>query len=166
MNRFANWSSPKSWWLACMLWVCGMALGVEQPVPFSHKKHAGQLKLPCKTCHAQPVSDGEMMLPPEKVCAGCHVSAESTSDGLKQLNAYLKLNKSIPWKRVYNLPSYVFWSHEPHLDAGATCQKCHGLVAEREQLLAEVSHKMADCVACHRAEKASTDCTFCHEPRR
>ena len=41
-----------------MLWAA--ADPPEQPLPFSHKQHAGTLKLQCKMCHTNP-NPGQMM---------------------------------------------------------------------------------------------------------
>ncbi len=142
-----------------------LLIAAEQPIPFSHKQHAGALKLACKTCHRQPDPDGPMTLPAEAICASCHAQTPSEKTTLQRLQVFLKEKRNIPWQRVYELPTYVFWSHTAHRNAGATCEKCHGPVAEREVLTAEINHKMADCIACHRASKAPTDCAYCHEQR-
>jgi hypothetical protein len=141
-------------------------LAVEQPLPFSHKQHAGTLGLACKQCHRQPSPGGEMTLPAEAVCASCHAEPPAAKEALRRLQGFLAARQPIPWRRVYQVPSYVFWSHGSHQNAGITCEKCHGPVATREVITPEVSHKMADCIACHRARKASTDCAHCHEPRK
>src|SRR6185437_5466798 len=51
------------------------------------------------------------------------------------------------WIRIYELPSFVTFSHRTHLLHGATCQECHGPVAERTQLYKENDISMASCVA-------------------
>lgn len=145
--------------------VIALAVAVEQPLPFSHRHHVGTLKLACKSCHRQPDPEGEMTLPTEAICASCHAQTVAEKDTLRRLQAFLSAKKAIPWQRVYQLPTYVFWSHTAHRNAGIACEKCHGPVAEREVITQEVSHKMADCIACHRASKAGADCTFCHEQR-
>jgi ssDNA-binding Zn-finger/Zn-ribbon topoisomerase 1 len=66
---------------------------------------------------------------------------------------------------VYQIPSFVFFSHKNHLDAGAKCESCHGKVAERERLFRETDISMNGCMNCHRINKASVDCMFCHEQR-
>jgi hypothetical protein len=133
-----------------------------QPVAFSHRVHAGTLKLPCKTCHAQPEADGPMTLPQDTHCLNCH---KEETPALAKLFAAVREKEPLAWQRVYELPSYVFWNHAPHLASGATCEKCHGPVAARDVLTREISHRMADCIACHRTNQAGTDCSFCHEPR-
>ena len=44
----------------------------DQPVPFSHQHHAGELGIDCRYCHSG-VETGEMAgLPPTHTCMTCH----------------------------------------------------------------------------------------------
>ena len=45
---------------------------VEQPVPFSHKHHVGELGIDCRYCHNSVEVSGYAGLPPTKVCMNCH----------------------------------------------------------------------------------------------
>ncbi|MEO6828258.1 MAG: cytochrome c3 family protein [Acidobacteriaceae bacterium] len=87
---------------------------------------------------------------------------DTNDPGVQKLASYAKSNTVIPWVRLYQLPSFVSFSHKTHLLHGATCQECHGPVAERVQLYKETDISMASCVNCHRAKKASTGCNTCH----
>ena len=42
------------------------------------------------------------------------------------------------------------------------CSICHGDVTESEKVRQVRSLKMGDCVDCHRANDAPTDCSTCH----
>ena len=42
--------------------------GPEQPLPFSHKSHAGTLKLQCKMCHPAPDPGESMTVGAPRVC--------------------------------------------------------------------------------------------------
>ena len=44
----------------------------KQPVPFSHKLHAGQLKLDCRYCHNTVDEAGHAAIPPTATCGNCH----------------------------------------------------------------------------------------------
>jgi predicted CXXCH cytochrome family protein len=136
--------------------------GPEQPVPFSHKQHAGALQLPCEFCHATSRSGETVAIPQTALCMQCHQTIGTDKPGVQKLAAYAKSNTPIPWVRVYALPSFVTFSHKTHLSHGATCQQCHGSVAERVQLYKETDISMAACVNCHRAKQASIDCNTCH----
>lgn len=136
----------------------------QQPIPYSHKTHLG-LGLQCKNCHTNP-DPGEMMgIPETKVCMGCHQAVKTDSPHIQKLTEYHKQGRPVPWIRVYEIPSYVFFSHKSHLQAGATCETCHGPVKEREALWRETNISMGGCMECHTKNKASNDCGFCHEPR-
>lgn len=137
----------------------------QQPIAFSHKQHAGTLALACRTCHANPSPGDAMTFPAETICMNCHASIKTESPDIQKLASWVKAQKAVPWVRVYKVPTYVFWSHKSHLEAGASCEKCHGPVATREVMRREVDHSMAACIACHREEKASVDCSYCHEQR-
>lgn len=136
--------------------------GPEQPVPFSHKQHAGTLQLPCEFCHAASRSGETVAIPQTALCMQCHQTMSTDKPGVQKLATYAKANTPIPWVQVYELPSFVTFSHKTHLLHGATCQQCHGPVAERVQLYKETDISMAACVNCHRAKRASIDCDTCH----
>lgn len=151
---------------ACFL-VFGFAPpeGPLQPIAFSHKQHAGDLKLACTTCHVSP-EPGEMMtFPAESTCMTCHSTVKTDSEQIQKLAKFSDEKKVVPWVRVYQLPSFVFWSHKIHIDWGAKCADCHGEVATRERVFLEKPINMASCMDCHRTNKASIHCTFCHEQR-
>ena len=134
-----------------------------QPIPFSHKAHAGKLKLACATCHPNP-DPGELMTIAAAVdCMRCHDTVKSESAAIRKLAAFAKNGRDMRWARVGQLPSNIIFSHKDHLKAGGTCAECHGPVAEREQLAAEKDLSMAGCMSCHRARRASLDCNYCHD---
>ncbi|HUQ90026.1 MAG TPA: cytochrome c3 family protein [Bryobacteraceae bacterium] len=137
----------------------------QQPIPYSHKLHAGTLGLPCRNCHTSP-DPGEMMgIPGTGVCMGCHESVKKDSPHIEKLAGFAKQSRPVPWVRVYQIPSFVFFSHKAHLAAGANCETCHGPVKEREALARETDISMGGCMACHQKHKASNDCEYCHEKR-
>ena len=49
-----------------------------------------------------------------------------------------------------------------HVNAGVTCQTCHGQVQDMAQVYQENSLNMGWCVNCHIENKASYDCAVCH----
>lgn len=136
--------------------------GPVQPVPFSHKEHAGTLKMPCRYCHAPSRSGETLMIPRAQFCMQCHQTVATDNPGVQKLAQYVKTDRTIPWVRIYELPSFVSFSHKVHLQHGATCEECHGEVAQRVRLYKESDISMATCVNCHRAKQASIDCSTCH----
>jgi Cytochrome c7 and related cytochrome c/Class III cytochrome C family len=133
-----------------------------QPIPFSHKTHVA-LPLKCSDCHAMPDPGEVIALPAASKCMACHRTIKPDSPAIKELRAYAGQNRPIPWARVYEIPSWVYFSHKTHLDSGAKCESCHGPVAERDRLWRESDLSMRACMDCHRTHKATLDCGGCHE---
>jgi hypothetical protein len=136
---------------------------LEQPIPYSHKKHVGELKLKCNMCHPNRDPGETMGIPQAATCMQCHSSVKTDSPTIQKLTEFAKSNRTIPWQRVYQIPSYVFFSHKEHLATGATCETCHGKVPEREQLFRETDISMGGCMTCHRVKNAKLDCSYCHQ---
>lgn len=137
----------------------------EQPLPFSHKIHAGALKLTCKRCHTNPDPGETEGNPPTDTCMQCHSAIKTERPAIQKLAAYFNEKRPIPWVRVYNVLDGVTFSHRGHLRSGNTCEDCHGKVAERDRLAPDSAISMAGCLSCHKAKNADTGCTFCHDPR-
>jgi hypothetical protein len=136
--------------------------GPEQPVPFSHKVHAGAVKLPCETCHTLSKSGQSLTIPQSPTCMLCHQTIATDKPGVQKLATFAKAGQLIPWVRIYQTPSFVTFSHKMHLDHNNTCQECHGQVAERDQLAKEADISMTGCVNCHQVKNAATGCDTCH----
>lgn len=165
-----------AWFAAALLVIAGLAWSQEepppppppppaQPIPYSHKHHAGTLKIACTNCH-ENADPGELMgIPATAKCMTCHQAIKTDSPHIQKLTSYHKANRDLPWARVYQIPSYVFFSHREHLKAGNTCAECHGKVAERDALFREMPVNMGNCMECHQKKKAPNNCTFCHEQR-
>ena len=136
----------------------------EQPISFSHKLHAGSLQLKCATCHKNPDPGERMGLATAGLCMQCHAAVKMDSPAIQKLAGFARIGKGeIKWSRVYQIPSYVFFSHRAHIEAGSACADCHGEVKEIEQMYRAKETNMASCVNCHQAKSASVDCTYCHD---
>lgn len=134
-----------------------------QPIAFSHKLHAGKLKLKCNMCHPNRDPGESMGIPQASTCMQCHTAVKADHPEVQKIAEAAENKRPIPWARVYQIPTYVFFSHRAHIDAGSTCSECHGTVVERDQLFREADISMGGCMACHEKKGASNDCTFCHE---
>jgi hypothetical protein len=141
------------------------AEGIEQPLPFSHKQHAGALKLACKMCHPNPNPGESMTIVGAQACMQCHSTIKTDSPAIQKLAQFAKEQRPVPWVRVYEIPSYVSFSHRTHLEMKSACEDCHGKVVERDQLWKQGDISMGGCMKCHQAKRVSIDCTFCHEQR-
>ena len=53
-------------------WNTQVGYAPTQPVPFSHRLHAGELGMDCRYCHANVERSYEAMVPPTQTCMGCH----------------------------------------------------------------------------------------------
>ena len=134
-----------------------------QPLPFSHKTHMS-FQLSCKFCHTNPEPGNLMTLPAAQTCMGCHAAVATDKPAIQQLAAFAKSGQPIPWKPVYSVPGFVYWSHRTHLEAGLTCEMCHGNVAQMDVISRTTNvTTMAGCVACHRKKEAPTGCETCHQ---
>jgi hypothetical protein len=138
---------------------------VRQPIAFSHKQHA-EAGVKCDSCHFKADGDGQAGLPSVSDCVQCHRRAKSSAALVKTLAAHEASGTDIRWVRVYDLPDFVFFSHQAHLRAKVECRTCHGPVERRTALWKEKDISMKACIACHKEKGASTACNYCHELNR
>src|SRR4051812_48634516 len=68
-----------------------------QPLPFSHKLHAGQYKIPCMYCHVSVEKSRHATVPQMNICMNCHRLVKTDSPHIKKLTAEYNANKPIPW---------------------------------------------------------------------
>ncbi len=95
----------------------------------------------------------------------CHSVIKTDSPHIQELARFSSEGSPVPWKRVYRVPDFVWFSHASHVvDASVECETCHGPVAEREVLFQEKPTTMAACMACHALNNAPNDCDLCHDP--
>ena len=137
--------------------------GPDQPIPFSHKKHIQVAKAACGDCHVPTKSGGSLALPQATTCMLCHSAIATDKPDIQRLAAIAKTGEPIPWVRVYQVPSFVQFSHKVHTGAGKTCQECHGPVGERDVIARETDISMPGCIACHTKNNAPTTCDTCHQ---
>jgi len=122
----------------------------RQPVPYSHKLHAGDLSLDCRYCHNFVEVSAKANIPPTQTCMNCHTLIKTGSEKLSVVRESWSNNKPIEWIRVHKLPDYVFFNHSIHLHAGIGCQSCHGTVTEMEEIMQVEPLSMGWCLTCHR----------------
>ncbi len=138
----------------------------DQPIPFSHKLHAGQYKIDCKYCHTGTETSKHASVPSLNVCMNCHGPGlvQKESDWINAIREAYNSGKSVAWQKVHLLPDFVRFHHGPHIKAGKDCTECHGNVAEMEKIKQVSSLSMGWCVQCHRQPEnnAPTNCSTCH----
>lgn len=131
-------------------WVTRQGQRADQPVPFSHRHHVEGLGLQCQYCHTSVEKSSYAGIPPTKTCMNCHSQIWTNADMLEPVRASWATGESIKWVRVHDLPDYVYFSHEIHVNKGIGCASCHGRVDEMPLMYAENTLQMEWCLNCHR----------------
>jgi len=155
------------------------APGPMQPIPFSHKHHAGEFEIDCQYCHSATDRSRAAGMPSVELCMGCHQMFPKEYDeleGIRILKQHWEEKTPIVWKQIHRLPEHVKFRHNRHIQAGVDCQECHGPVEEMDKMylvddtkwwfygLPTQKLEMGWCIQCHRDnnQQATQDCVACH----
>ena len=122
----------------------------QQPVPFSHKHHVGELGLDCRYCHTSVEVSASTGIPSTQICMNCHREIWSDSPILEPVRASYRTGAPIDWVRVHDLPDFVYFDHSIHVHKGIGCVTCHGRVDEMNLTYQKASLQMEWCLDCHR----------------
>jgi hypothetical protein len=122
----------------------------EQPVPFSHKHHVSGIGIDCRYCHTSVEDSPFAGIPPTKTCMNCHSQIWADSPMLEPVRESLRMDQSIQWTRVHDLPDFVYFDHSIHVKKGVGCVTCHGPVDQMPLMWREKSLQMEWCLDCHR----------------
>lgn len=152
---------------------------VEQPIKFPHKKHAASVDeggnaINCLYCHTYARRSAVAGIPPLAKCMGCHRYVATDKPEIQKLTQYWKSGKPVPWKKVHDLPDFVYFTHERHIQrfvfqlgqpVQQVCGYCHGdvktmSVAERRRPLT-----MGWCLSCHKQFQESSGHTQTPGPK-
>lgn len=133
-----------------------------QPIDFPHYRHAGPvadsgLGLNCLYCHNTGNKSSDVGMPAVSTCMGCHAVVATQKPEIKKLWGYADVANNgrnarpIPWVRIHKVPEYVHFPHVRHVNAGVTCQTCHGPIQSRSmaRVYQYSSLNMGWCVNCH-----------------
>jgi hypothetical protein len=123
----------------------------DQPVPFDHSLHAGQLGLDCRYCHTYVEKSAHSNIPTTETCMNCHSQIQTQSRLLEPVRESLKTGEPVPWVRIHQAPDYVYFDHSVHVSRGISCFSCHGQVNEMNVVKHAETHSMTFCLSCHRA---------------
>ena len=130
----------------------------DQPIAFPHPKHAGPvdkggLGMNCLYCHNNANRSADVGMPAVNTCMGCHNVVGGSTDQAKaeitKLRNYAAKSLPVPWNRIHKVPEYVHFPHVRHVNAGVTCQTCHGQVQGMNKVYQAASLNMGWCVNCH-----------------
>ena len=59
-------------------------------------------------------------------------------------------DRPIPWRRVHDLPDFVYFNHSIHVSKGVGCFTCHGRVDQMAAIEQHSTLTMSWCIDCHR----------------
>ena len=124
-----------------------------QPISYSHRLHAGILKIPCLYCHSGALKSRLAGIPTVEKCMNCHKVTKTEKPEIQRLTAVLSSGEPLKWVRIHALPDHVYFDHRPHVNAGILCQTCHGEVQTMQVVYQNMSMRMGNCLGCHRNPK-------------
>lgn len=137
-------------------------IGPQQPIYFSHRIHSGVKEISCRFCHPYVDRSQNAGIPAVALCFFCHKYIIPQHPQIVKERWHLDTKTPVPWVRVYYIPDYAKFNHQPHIRRGIDCVTCHGDVKKYDRLI-QVDFKMAFCVDCHRQRNAPLDCWLaCH----
>ncbi len=151
----------------------GIGYQPDQPIAYSHKLHAGEMKIDCKYCHTGVETSRHAMVPPLSTCMNCHSIARKDRPDIIKLTEYYNEGKAFPWKRIHRVADFAYFNHSVHVNRGIDCAVCHGEVEKMDKVLQVNSFTMNACLDCHRnpqkyvtnvtqINNGPTNCFACH----
>jgi len=149
-------------------YAAGLADPIEQPIAFDHRHHVRDDGIDCVYCHSSVETEWYAGLPTTERCMGCHGQVWTASPELERLRASWRDRVPIRWRRVDNVPAFVYFHHGIHIHAGLPCARCHGAVEDMPRVARASRYTMNFCLDCHRehsggrAIRRLTTCTACH----
>ncbi|HQX80478.1 MAG TPA: cytochrome c3 family protein [Vicinamibacterales bacterium] len=132
-------------------WLTKQSEYVEQPIQFSHAHHVGGVGLDCRYCHTSVEKSSFAGIPPTKTCINCHSQIWANAPILEPVRASFRDDTPLKWKRVTDLPDFVYFNHQIHVKQGVGCATCHGPVDKMPLITQATSMLMEWCLECHRA---------------
>jgi len=138
------------------------SIGPAQPIPFSHRLHAGIKTIDCRFCHPYVERSTFPGIPPVEKCLYCHQYIIPEHPQIKKEHRYFNTRTPTPWVKINYIAEHVLFNHQRHIKKEIACEQCHGNVRTMDRL--QHNHfKMGFCIQCHREKKANVDCWLaCH----
>jgi hypothetical protein len=122
----------------------------EQPVPFSHAHHVGDVGIDCRYCHTTVETSAFAGIPPTSTCMNCHAELWNNAPMLEPVRASFRQGVPLRWTRVHDLPDFAYFNHSIHVSKGVACASCHGDVSKMPLMWRENTLHMQWCLDCHR----------------
>lgn len=136
--------------IAMSPWYTKQNVSRQQPVPFSHRHHAGELGIDCRYCHTSVEKSSFAGVPPTQTCMTCHSQIWTNASMLEPVRTSYRDNTSLVWTRVNALPDFVYFDHSIHVAKGIGCTTCHGPIATMPLTYRAGTLYMSWCLDCHR----------------
>jgi hypothetical protein len=142
--------------LVCSVWYwfspefTDVGYAPDQPVPYSHRLHAGDLGIDCRYCHYTVERSSFAAIPPVAVCMNCHEQIMEDSPRLAPIRESWVTGEAVEWTRVHLLPDFAFFNHSAHVGVGVGCVDCHGRVDQMPVVTQREPLSMSWCLDCHR----------------
>lgn len=121
----------------------------EQPIKFDHRHHARDDGITCEYCHGGALKGPSAGVPATSLCMNCHSQVWTASPEVSPVRHSYFANEPIRWRRVNNLPDFVFFDHSAHTSHGVGCVTCHGRVDLMGQVFQAEPLTMRWCLDCH-----------------
>jgi hypothetical protein len=150
---------------AYVLWPSRQEAGYspEQPIAYSHKLHAGELKIDCLYCHSEADKGPHATIPALSTCMKCHEQVQTKDEsgeltpGMATLLEHWEQKEPIVWNKVHDLADFAYFDHRRHVAADVACQECHGPIETMERMRREYGLKMSWCLECHKEKLPEGD---------
>ena len=137
-------------------------IGAEQPIPFSHRIHAGVKEIQCAYCHPYVARSNHPGLPPVEKCLHCHKYIIIKHPWIEEEHRCYNTKTPTPWKKVNYLAEHVLFNHQRHINSEIECRECHGAVETMDRIKG-TQFQMGFCINCHQQKKANLGCWLaCH----
>jgi hypothetical protein len=128
----------------------GAGFQVVQPVEFDHRHHVADDGIDCRYCHSTAETSPYAGVPPTATCMNCHNQVWNDSPLLEPVRRSYFRGEPIPWRRVHELPDFVYFDHSIHVNRGIGCVSCHGRVDQMPYTEQASDLTMGWCLDCHR----------------
>jgi hypothetical protein len=142
-------------WIVMLLmrssWLTRQHEFIEQPVQFSHLHHVGGEGIDCRYCHTSVENSNYAGIPPTRTCMNCHSQIWTNAPILEPVRASYRSDTRLQWIKVNDLPDFVYFNHQIHVNKGVGCVVCHGQVDKMPLMYQAQTLQMEWCLGCHRA---------------
>ncbi|EYF06912.1 cytochrome c3 family protein [Chondromyces apiculatus] len=132
-------------------WSSGESEAQVQPVQFDHRHHYQDDAMDCRYCHNTVEESATAGMPSVGKCMGCHGQIWNDSPQLAPVRESYFSGRPIRWRRVHNVPDFVYFNHAIHVNKGVGCVTCHGRVDQMASVRQSAPLTMQWCLDCHRA---------------